>query len=322
MRPNELKTWSLVMKYASVIVTFNRKEKLVGALRCLLEQTLKPQKVFVIDNCSTDGTTDLLKKEGLLDNPRVDYQKMKKNYGGSGGFYYGIKKAMDHADLFDYLSISDDDAFYEKDYFELMSKATKKYPECKAFCGTVLYEDGTVQTDHRRKVVNSKWVKELEIPASQYKNNFYVDTFSFVGCLISKEILRQIGLPNKDYFIYYDDTEYSLRVRELTKVINVSAARIIHKTPKKNTAIVNIGWKNYYGIRNQILMRKSHSHWRLLNLYLLWHQLKFDLHVLHAAEYKGIRRKALYVYNQGFKDGLRGISGKRSEFLPGKKIQY
>lgn len=307
------------MKYASVIVTFNRKEKLVGALRCLLKQTEKPQKIFLIDNFSTDGTEELLKKEGLLDNPIIAYKKMDKNYGGSGGFYYGIKMAMDHLELFDYLSISDDDAFYKSNYFELIDKATQQYPECMAFCGTVLYEDGTIQTDHRRKVVNSKWIKELDVPASEYQQNFYVDTFSFVGCVISKKILKQIGLPNKDYFIYYDDTEYSLRVREHTKVLNVSNAKIVHKTPKKDTAVININWKNYYGIRNQVLMRKKHSDWKLLNLYLLWHQSKFNLHILHAKEYKGIRRKALYVYNQGFKDGMKGVSGKRQEFLPGKR---
>ncbi len=308
------------MKYASVIVTFNRKEKLLGALQCLLEQTVRPQRIFIIDNCSTDGTLDLLKKEHLLENPLINYQRMEKNYGGSGGFYYGIKKAMDHTDQFDYLSISDDDAFYEKNYFELISKAADKHPECKAFCGTVLYEDGTIQTDHRRRVVNRKWVKELDIPINEYKDNFYVDTFSFVGCVISKDILKKIGLPNKDYFIYFDDTEYSLRVDELTKILNVSKAKIIHKTPRKDTTIVNISWKNYYGIRNQILMRKKHSDWKLLTLYLLWHQMKFNIHVLKSSEYKGIRRKALYVYNRGFKDGLKGIDGKNKEFLPGQKI--
>lgn len=310
------------MKYASLIVTFNRKEKLIGALRSLLKQTVKPQKIFLIDNCSTDGTPDLLRKEKLLDNPLIDYQRMDKNYGGSGGFYYGIKKALDNTELFDYLSISDDDAFFEEDYFELIEKAADRHSECKAFCGTVLYEDGTIQTDHRRKVVNQKWLKELDVPVSQYRQDFYVDTFSFVGCVISKKILKTIGLPSKDYFIYYDDTEYSLRIDELTKILNVSDAKIIHKTPRKDINIINIGWKNYYEIRNQILMRKAHSNWKLLNLYLLWHQIKRDLDVLRIPRYKGVRRKALYVYNQGFKDGMKGVHGKRSDFLPGKKIRY
>lgn len=310
------------MKYASVIVTFNRKEKLIGALSSLINQTVKPQKIFLIDNCSTDGTEDLLKQKGLLDNPIVVYQKMDKNYGGSGGFYYGIKMAMKHDNLFDFLSISDDDAFFEPNYFELITKAAYKNAQYNAFCGTVLYEDGTIQTDHRRKVVNKKWIKESEIPASEYKHNFDLDTFSFVGCVISKKILKKIGLPSKEYFIYYDDTEYSLRVRELTKVLNVSSAKIIHKTPKKELSNITVGWKNYYGIRNQILMRKKHSRWKFLNAYLLYHQLKFNLDVRRDRRYDGIRKKALYIYNQGFKDGMKGVTGKRKDFMPGKPIKF
>lgn len=310
------------MKYASVIVTFNRKEKLIGALKCLLNQTQRPQKIFLIDNCSTDGTPELLKDEGLLDEPLIDYQRMDKNYGGSGGFYYGLKRAMKFSNNFDYLSISDDDAYYRPNYFELINQAAKEHPECRAFCGTVVYEDGTIQTDHRRRVVNPKWIKELDVPASEYSHNFWLDTFSFVGCVISVDILKKIGLPNKEYFIYYDDTEYALRVRKFTKVLNVSKAVIVHKTAKKDTAIININWKNYYGKRNIILMRKKHSDWKLLDLYLIWHQLKFDFEVLSSNRYKGIRRRALYVCNQGFKDGMKNIQGKRAEFLPGKEIKY
>lgn len=65
-----------------------------------------------------------------------------------------------------------------------------------------------------------------------------------MGCIISRDILEKIGLPEKDYFIYYDDTEYSLRVRKYTDIINVSGAVIIHKTPIKSSKVKNlITWK-------------------------------------------------------------------------------
>lgn len=308
------------MKYASLIVTYNRKDKLIGALRCLLGQTRKPQKIFLIDNCSTDGTPELLKREGILDNPLVDYQRMDKNYGGSGGFYHGIKYAMGFAKEFEYLSLSDDDAFFNQDYFEQIEKAAEEYPDCRAFCGTVRYEDGTIQTDHRRRISNPRWLKETEVPESEYRHNFVLDTFSFVGCVISVDILSKIGLPNKEYFIYYDDTEYSLRVRSLTNIINVSSAVVVHQTPKKSKNLVEINWKTYYGFRNAILMKKQHSDWKWLNLYFIWHQLKLNVELLSSSVFKGKRRPAMRVYNRAFKDGMAGIEGKQAPFLPGNKI--
>ena len=47
--------------YLSVIVTYNRKDKLKKAIECLKKQTFKPEKIIIIDNASTDGTQDILK---------------------------------------------------------------------------------------------------------------------------------------------------------------------------------------------------------------------------------------------------------------------
>lgn len=310
------------MKYISVLVTYNRKEKLIEALNSLLNQTLTPQRIVLIDNHSTDGTRDLLEKEGLLNNQKIDYHYMDKNYGGSGGFYNGVKVAMTYND-FDFLSLSDDDAIYENNYFELIDKYHQQHTDIKAFCGTVKYEDGDIQTDHRRVLINDTWLKEKELPLSSYKKNFYVDTFSFVGCVISSEIIREIGLPDKEYFIYYDDTEYSLRVRKHTQIVNVSAAVIIHKTPKKSVAAQNlINWKNYYEIRNSMLMKEKHSHWKWLKLYFRYHKFHLDLQILFDPKYKGQRRKAFYVYNHGYQDAMAGREGKNSLFLPGVKLPY
>ena len=108
------------MKYQSVIVTYNRKDKLIEAIDSLLNQKIQPIRIILIDNHSTDGTEERLKEEGLLDNSKVVYLRMPKNYGGSGGFYYGIKEAMKYDD-FEFLSLSDDDAIYRSNFFELIS---------------------------------------------------------------------------------------------------------------------------------------------------------------------------------------------------------
>ncbi|MDL2058277.1 glycosyltransferase [Limosilactobacillus reuteri] len=304
------------MNYQSLIVTYNRKDKLVEAVNSLLDQTESPIRIILIDNHSTDGTEQRLEEEGLLDNNKIVYIKMPKNYGGSGGFYYGIKEAMKYED-FDFLSLSDDDAIYKSNFFELISNYQKTHPNVKAFCGTVQYEDGTIQTDHRRRITNEKWLQQKEVSQNNYKNNFKLDLFSFVGCIISRDILEKIGLPEKDYFIYYDDTEYSLRVRKYTDIINVSGAVIIHKTPIKSSKVKNlITWKNYYELRNSLLMKSNHSNWRWLRLYFGYYYLRLNVAILTNKDYRGQRLKALYTYYCGFKDGLAQKKGRNNQFIP------
>lgn len=309
-----------VFKYAAVIVTYNRKSKLTIAIDSLLNQTAKPQKIIIIDNASTDGTTNYLKARGYLDNPLVDYRLMDSNLGGSGGFHEGFKYALSQSG-FDFITVSDDDAYYASNYFSLMSSAVEAHPNVDAFCGTVKYKDGSIQLDHRRKIVNEKWLSEEEFSASDYLRDFFVDTFSFVGCLLKMGLIKKIGLPIKDYFIYYDDTEYSMRVRKITRILNVSSAVVTHDVA--TVADANpVTWKTYYAVRNSMLMMMEHSDWPCIKLYMMYHQLHMFYRILTNPWFKGYRRRALYTYWRGYHDALHHVKGPQVPFVPGKQLPY
>ena len=51
-----------MMELGVVIVTFNRLEKLKEALKAYEMQTRRPDRILVVDNCSTDGTDAYLQK--------------------------------------------------------------------------------------------------------------------------------------------------------------------------------------------------------------------------------------------------------------------
>ena len=48
------------MKLGVVLVTFNRLDKLKISLDCYEKQTIKPDYVIVVNNNSSDGTTEFL----------------------------------------------------------------------------------------------------------------------------------------------------------------------------------------------------------------------------------------------------------------------
>ena len=88
-------------KIAAVIVTYNRKDKL---LRCL--EAVRGQKgavqpdIIVVDNNSSDGTEALVRNY-IKEEPsgagkgRIIYRNLRHNSGGAGGFCYGIRKAAE-----------------------------------------------------------------------------------------------------------------------------------------------------------------------------------------------------------------------------------
>ena len=78
------------------MVAYNRRDLLAEALDALASQTTPLAAVHVIDNASTDGTSQMVTKRF----PSVTLHTMPENTGGAGGFAAGIAFALDSgADL-------------------------------------------------------------------------------------------------------------------------------------------------------------------------------------------------------------------------------
>lgn len=243
------------MKIGVVVVTFNRLDKLKIALECYEKQTYKPSFILVYNNNSTDGTdlflNDWQKECGAIS--KIVYNS-KENIGGSGGFCRALEMSL--KEEFDFVWIADDDAFPEDDCFRLLSN-TKITNDVGAVCSSVI-NNGDIDLVHRRIVKRGILdLREIPLPKSTYKDNerFYLNEFSFVGTAIRREVFDNCGFPKSEYFIWYDDTEYSLRVNEKYKIICVPAIKVNHNT----SDCTDIPWKMYYGIRNRLDMVYSHS---------------------------------------------------------------
>ena len=100
-------------KFSVVIVTYNRLNLLKECISCVLTQTLPANEIFIINNCSTDGTTDYLNDVSKTEkNIFVNHQA--ENLGGAGGFYVGVEQAVKGRS--DWIVIIDDDAMLDKNY--------------------------------------------------------------------------------------------------------------------------------------------------------------------------------------------------------------
>jgi GT2 family glycosyltransferase len=53
-------------------------------------------------------------------------------------------------------------------------------------------------------------------------------TLTFVSFLVSTDLVRKVGLPLKEFFIWADDTEYCLRLARFTKLYQVGKSKTKH----------------------------------------------------------------------------------------------
>lgn len=300
------------MSIGVVIVTYNRIEKLKIALKSFEKQTLLPSYIVVVNNASTDKTVDFLK---VWKEKETSFSKyvinLSENLGGSGGFYTGLKYAQTLNS--DWIWVSDDDAFPDKDALKNAKRfLNKKY---SAVCGAVI-NNGKIDLNHRRKL-NFKWCKVIskDIPKKAYsQQKFELDSFSYVGTIINKQKLRMIGLPRKGYFIWMDDTEHSLRLRTVGKIICVPSVKIYHNTGKEQ----GVSWKTYYGIRNKADMYRRNLPKRYFLYFCYFGLLKVKINNL-----LGRHKQFNVLAKKAYIDALHGKQGLDSTYKPGwKSAEY
>jgi len=207
-------------KIIAVIVTYNRKELLKESIEALLNQNYKNCDVLIVDNASTDGTYEYINE--LLKDNRVIYLNTGANLGGAGGFNYGIKEAYKRG--CDYIWVMDDDCIVHKDTLEKFIEADKKLNGEYGFLSSkVLWKDGELCKMNIQKRTFSKWLKNFDKPLTE------IAMASFVSLFIKAEIVKEMGLPIKEFFIWTDDWEYTRRISRKYKCYLVNDAVVTHK---------------------------------------------------------------------------------------------
>ena len=301
------------MKICAVVVTYNRLEKLTKVLQSFDNQTVYPDKVYIVNNNSTDGTFELLKKWNDKDkNFDTEIINLEENIGGSGGFYAGLDKALN--DGFDWIWLSDDDAYPDKDAFKFIYEEIQKYQNdsVAALCGMVLSNDG-IDFSHRRNLNGSIFkVKEKLSTLEDYQKDYFtINALSYVGCILNSQALKKVGLTIKDYFILYDDTEHSLRLSEVGKIICIPKIKVFHDVKKSSN--LELSWKSYYGQRNRLDMYKRHFPKRMYFYHLLRSSVKIVLKFLTG---NVVEAKLLY---SAVNDCQHNKSGIHPIYKPGWK---
>ena len=313
----------------AVVVTYNRKELLKGCLTSLLAQSHPLKGIVLVDNASTDNTleflndsayitkrppsefkniweeTNYLPQQGLF----FKYIKLPENEGGAGGFHEGLKRTMKEQN--DWFWILDDDVEPEKDCLEnlLQFNSISKciHPRKFLMDGTPLEWEGYLDIHTGQRVF---------IPDISFKKGFNFSTTNtgcFEGMLIHREIVEKIGLPDKRFFIFGDDSIYGFLASFHTAVLYTKNAHIKKmKLPDmKNSMVTDRGI--YYGMRNRFLfldlMNKKVQKYKYNRWFFLFLKfLDYGSNIYHGRKKDRIRGYSILF--RAVKDGLTGKFGK------------
>src|SRR5258708_3354773 len=132
-------------KIITVIPVFNGEKFILQTLESVAAQTLRPDRLVVIDNCSTDNTEKIVKEFTSL---KCEWQRNPTNLGLFGN----CNRALEFAEETDYLHILHADDLIEPKYYETM---VKNLESCDGF-GLGYCLDERIDEENRRLSISGK----------------------------------------------------------------------------------------------------------------------------------------------------------------------
>ncbi|MHB1043224.1 MAG: glycosyltransferase family 2 protein [Eubacteriales bacterium] len=285
---------------AAIVVTYNRKKLLLECLNAIIAQACPVNKIILIDNASTDGTTELLKEKGFFDNFLIDYVKMPENTGGAGGFHEGVKRGYEGG--YEWLWLMDDDTIATSTALSFLLDALRKFENEQSpviLASKVIWKDGSIHPMNMPTIKVSD--SELLLNAAE-KKVVSIRSTSFVSLLLHRHCIEYYGLPIADYFIWNDDVEFTARILKNGFGVLVPSSVVVHKTLIKYMSVNETGARYYYEVRNKLWMLIKSDAWckkEKIKLFIrvlinTWHYLRknhFDL-------------KSIRTVSTGFWDGI------------------
>lgn len=244
------------MKIVAVVVTYNRRELLKRNIHCLRANT-PVSSIVVVNNGSTDGTAEWLDTQQDL---TVIHQG---NVGGSGGFHRGIEYAYQAGA--EWIWCMDDDVFPRTDCMEhLLPYMTE--PHVGILAPRRLMEGQIFTNDFQRVNLTNPFASMYQQKLKKQVVNAPVEICgtAFEGLCIRREAVEKIGLPNKELFIFCDDTDYCLRtVLAGFRILYIPSALMDkekffsndnweERSKKKK-------WKRFYQVRNSTYLNHHYG---------------------------------------------------------------
>lgn len=281
---------------AAVVVTYNRADVLRSSLLAIAGQEWVPDRVFVVDNGSSDQTGAMVRSEF----PDVAYHRLEENLGFGGGLAAGMAEAWRQG--YGYFWLLDDDS----------QPAPGALKQCLDVAGNSSGLGIIGLTGGSMRWGTPEFTPEPERPDGLLATTS-ADWVHLDGAVVPREVVDRLGYPRSDYFMMLEDVEYSNRIKRAGFEV---AHFQLHQGVIERGNLGSGGdgkpsppWRGYYQTRNQLFMALDH---RSLPEVMGWlyRQAKLITATLLLLDRKSVRVGLRLL---GAWHALRGVRGKTVE---------
>jgi GT2 family glycosyltransferase len=294
---------------AVVVLSWNGREDTLECLASLAKVDAPGLITIVVDNGSTDGTSDVVREA----YPQAELVRTEKNLGFAEGNNVGMRKALELGA--GYVLVLNNDVDVDPAFVHALVDEAGRRPDAGALCSKILYFDPpdliwfAGASFDPRSGYNGRQRGYRDHDDGRYDDVVETDRACGAAMLVPRKVLEEVGVFDPELFFYSEDTDWSLRAHAAGyRHYVVPASKLWHKVS------VTSGGENspttlYYGIRNTIAVCER---WAPLGRFGTWRRrgILLAAHLVQAG-LSSRKREGLAAVWQGWSDLRAGRFGQR-----------
>lgn len=293
-------------RLAIILVNWNQYELTKSCINSIFNCSYKNFTIIVIDNFSNDNSIPKLKE----DFDEVHFIQNKSNLGFTGANNKGIEYAQIKG--FEFIMLLNNDTEVHKNFIEplLNRLSVDKYigavqPLILNFHNkkTVWNFGGTFNNFFGVPITLNKNVKLNNI-----SNKTHTDWISGCCFMFRSSLVDSIGYLDNDYFVYYEDADYSYKIKKVGYSLGLEKKSIIYHhegkswIEKKSRQGSVSPYTHYLNIRNHIFfIKKQGSEFNLFGVFIYQILKIFSYTLYFIIKLRFVKLKMVY---KGLFDGL------------------
>ncbi|HSM23746.1 MAG TPA: glycosyltransferase family 2 protein [Anaerolineaceae bacterium] len=238
-----------------IIPVFNRLNFTLSCLESLKNQSFKNFKIIVVDDGSTDGTSEILS----TNYTEVIVLKGDGNLWWTASVNLGIDYALNHGA--DWVMTLNNDVIADSDFLLAMYSAAKKNPN--AIIGALEMDKNTGKPIYTGELIDWRRARFNEVlnTSRQQQNLSGLHAVSHLpgrGLLIPRHVIEKIGMfDSKSLPHYLADYDFTHRAYKYGFPVNINYDARLLTYPEESGDAQNRVRRNISGYFNHLFTRKG-----------------------------------------------------------------
>ncbi len=260
-----------------ITVNFNQAAVTAEFLDSVRKQHYEHCEIIVVDNGSDVPPGQMIQ----ANYPEVRYLETGRNLGFSGGNNVGLRAARG-----DYFLLVNNDTELTGDLIAQLLQHFQSDPTIGMVCPLIRYFDrpDLIQyagyTRMNPLTARNRTIGQFEVDHGQYREPRSTWFAHGAAMFTSRRVLESAGLMPEVYFLYYEELDWSARIRKSGYRIDLQPQAILfHKESVSVGKLSSL--KTYFMTRNRILfMRRNAPWWSLAAFLIYWFLVIIPVHTL------------------------------------------